>query len=194
MRPDSPALHAEQFHVPKQKCKEPRFAWWNSIESPRTLSQDEKNSDVTSGKQNSLVYHKSNWDEVHIPCIGSIAVPCSTSYRISGLTSFRNIQTSPPHLQWLECRLVFHLTRWRVVWVTCGLPRECRRSSPRLDTGSHISWHLARHVEFNSSKGDEAWLFLKIDRKPNITVPTRNGCLVVRLTSRRVRIVLRSLV
>ena len=33
--------------------------------------------------------------------------------------------------------------------------------------------HLERHTEFNASKGDDALLFLKMDRNPNITVPTR---------------------
>ena len=52
MRHDSPALQAEQFCFPKQTCEELRFAGLNSRESPQTLSQDEKNTDVTSGKQN----------------------------------------------------------------------------------------------------------------------------------------------
>ena len=33
--------------------------------------------------------------------------------------------------------------------------------------------HLERHTEFNASKGDDALLFLQIDRNPNITIPTR---------------------
>ena len=33
--------------------------------------------------------------------------------------------------------------------------------------------HLERHTEFNASKGDNALLFLRMDRNPNITVPTR---------------------
>ena len=49
MRPDSPALHAEQLRFPNQKHKEPQFAWLNSRETPTTLSQDEKNTDVTPG-------------------------------------------------------------------------------------------------------------------------------------------------
>ena len=41
-------------------------------------------------------------------------------------------------------------------------------------TGGIISLrHLERHTEFNASKGDDALLFLKLDRNPNITVPTR---------------------
>ena len=32
--------------------------------------------------------------------------------------------------------------------------------------------HLERHREFNASKGDYAVQFLKMDRNPNITVPT----------------------
>ena len=49
-------------------------------------------------------------------------------------------------------------------------------------------------AQFNVSKGDDACLFLKIDRNPNITVPTRKGRLVSLFTSRSVRIVLPSLV
>ena len=47
MRLDSPALHAEQSHIPNQTCKEPRFSWWNSTESPGTLSQNEMNTDAS---------------------------------------------------------------------------------------------------------------------------------------------------
>ena len=95
MRFDSPALHAEKFLVPNQTRKGPRFASWYTRESPRTLSQDEKNTDVNSGMQNSSVYLKSNRDEARFPFIGSIPIPCSTSYRTSGLTSFRKLQRFP---------------------------------------------------------------------------------------------------
>ena len=41
-------------------------------------------------------------------------------------------------------------------------------------TGGIISLgHLERHTEFTASIGDDAVLFLKMDRNPNITVPTR---------------------
>ena len=41
-------------------------------------------------------------------------------------------------------------------------------------TGGMISLlHLERPVEFKASKCDDALLFLKMDRNPNITVPTR---------------------
>ena len=95
MRLNSPALHAEQSRVTNQTCKQPRFAWWNTRESPRIVSQDEKKTDVTSGKQNCLVHPKSTRDEAHFAFIGSIAIPCSTSYRTSGLTSFRKLQRFP---------------------------------------------------------------------------------------------------
>ena len=55
-------------------------------------------------------------------------------------------------------------------------------------------WYLERHTEFKASKGDDAWLFLKIDRNPNIPVETRKGTLVSHLTSRSVCIILPSLV
>ena len=55
-------------------------------------------------------------------------------------------------------------------------------------------WYLKRHKEFKASKGDDAWLFLIIDRKTNITVETRKGRLVSHLTSRSVCIILPFLV
>ena len=42
--------------------------------------------------QNSSVYPKSTRDEAHFPFIGSIAIPCSTEYSTSGLTSLRKLQ------------------------------------------------------------------------------------------------------
>ena len=55
-------------------------------------------------------------------------------------------------------------------------------------------WHVERHTKFNASKGDDAWLFLKMDRNPNITVATRKWTTVSYLTSRSICIVLPSLV
>ena len=95
LRRESPALGAEQFYIPIQPCKEPQCACQNTRESTRKLSQDERNTAVTSGMQNSSVYPKSTRDEAHFPFIGSIAIPCSTSYSTSGLTSFRKLQRLP---------------------------------------------------------------------------------------------------
>ena len=64
----------------------------------------------------------------------------------------------------LKCpkfRLVFHLTRWRDVWIPCGDPRESHSSLPHLDRGNHITLIPRRHTEFKASKGDDAWLFWK---------------------------------
>ena len=55
-------------------------------------------------------------------------------------------------------------------------------------------WYLESHTECKASKDDDAWLFLKMDRNPNITVPTRKWALVSFLTSGSVHIVLPSLV
>ena len=55
-------------------------------------------------------------------------------------------------------------------------------------------WHIERWAEFIASKGDDAWLFVKIDRNTNITVPTNKGGLASRLTFSSVRTVLTSLV
>ena len=93
MRPISTALHAEQFRFPNQTRKKPRFACLNSRQYTRSLSQDEKNTDVTSETQNSSVFRKSNWDEANFPCIGSINILWSTSYRISVLTPFRKLKS-----------------------------------------------------------------------------------------------------
>ena len=95
MRLDSPALPADQNRIPNQTRKEPRFSYWNTRESPRTLSQYEMNTEVTSGMQKSSVYPKSTRDEPLFPFICSIASPCSRSYSTSGLTSLRKLQTFP---------------------------------------------------------------------------------------------------
>ena len=92
--------------------------------------------------------------------------------------------------QSLKFRLVFHLTRWRHVWITFGDPRESRSSPSHLDRGFRSLWPLERHMEWNASKADDAWLFLKINRKPNITVPTRKWTSVSCLTSRSIHIAL----
>ena len=62
---------------------------------PRSLSQEERNTDVTSGIQNSSLYPKAPRDEAHLPFIGSIAIPCSTAHITSGLTSLRKLQSFP---------------------------------------------------------------------------------------------------
>ena len=64
-----------------------------------------------------------------------------------------------------------------------------------IRTGGITSlWHLERHMQFNASKGDDTWFFLKMDRNPNNTVPTRKWTSVSCFTSRCVRIVLLSVV
>ena len=54
-------------------------------------------------------------------------------------------------------------------------------------------WQLERNTEFNASKGDDAWLLLKTNRNLNISVATRKGPWVSRLTLRGVPIALPSL-
>ena len=95
MRPEYPALGAEQYPVQNQTRKEPQCVGWNARESPRPLTQDEKNTAVTSGIQNSSVYPKSTRDEAHFLFIGFIDIPCSTSYRKSGFSSFRKPHRFP---------------------------------------------------------------------------------------------------
>ena len=67
---------------------------------------------------------------------------------------------------------------------------------PRLiwTGGPQIPWHLERPAGFKALKGEEAWLFLKIDRNPKISVETRKGSLVSQLTSRSLCIILPNLV
>ena len=55
-------------------------------------------------------------------------------------------------------------------------------------------WHIERCAEFIASKVDDAWLFVKIDKNTNITVPTNKGRVASRLTFSSVRTVLPSLV
>ena len=174
----------------------------------------------TSGMQNNSVYPKSTRNEAHFPFFGSIAIPCSTEYSTSGLTSLRKlprfsetpasslyeysfqhstskkvpcttyslkmradslslteevsqISTSTSSgvlpqqyvgerdsvlsvssgiyrerhdskeggisLQWLKFRFVFHVTKWRDVWIPCGDPRESHSSLRHLYRANHIT-------------------------------------------------------
>ena len=95
MRPYSPAMCPEQLRFPNQTCKKPWFAWLYPRESPTTLSEDKKKTEVTPGMQNCSVYPKSNGDEARFRCIGSITTPRSTSYRTSSLIPFRNLERFP---------------------------------------------------------------------------------------------------
>ena len=97
-------------------------------------------------------------------------------------------------LQWLKFRLVFHLRTWRDVWIPCGDPRESNSSPPHLDRGNHITLISREAHGIQTFKRWRAWLFLKMDRNPNITVPPRKWVLVSCLTSRSVLIVLPNLV
>ena len=97
-------------------------------------------------------------------------------------------------LQWLKFRLVFHLTWWWDVWIPCGCPNRAVVLHLIWIGGITSLWYLERHTEFKASKGVDAWLLLKMDRNPNITVPTRKWALVSCLTSRTVHIALPSLV
>ena len=122
MRPDFHALHAEQLRFNNQTHKDPRLAWLNSRESRTRLSQEEKNTDVSSGTQNWLVYPKSSQDEAHFPFIESIALSHSTSYKTSVLTSLQQSRDSLRHPSQVYRNINFRkATGWKtraphIVW------------------------------------------------------------------------------
>ena len=58
----------------------------------KTVTKRDEHS-CTSGMQNSSVYCKTTRDEAHFPFNSSTAIPCSTGYSTSGLTSLRKLQT-----------------------------------------------------------------------------------------------------
>ena len=62
---------------------------------PKNTVTSLKDTDVTAGLRNSSAYPKSTQDEAHFLCIGSRANSHSTSYTISGLASFRQLQRFP---------------------------------------------------------------------------------------------------
>ena len=97
-------------------------------------------------------------------------------------------------LQWLKFRLLLHITNEGM----SEFPVETIEKAIVLRLiwirGITLLWYLERHTEFKASNGEDAWIFLKMDRNPNITVPTRKWALVSCLTSWSVHIVLPSLV
>ena len=76
-------------------------------ESPRKLSEDERNTAVTSEMENSSVYPKSTRDEAHFLFTGSIDICCATSYRTSGLTSLGNYRDPLRHLSQVYMNINF---------------------------------------------------------------------------------------
>ena len=97
-------------------------------------------------------------------------------------------------LQCLKFRLVFHLKIWRHVWIPCGDPREIHSYLPHMDRGNHITLIPREAHGIQVFKTWRCLTFLKMDRNPNITLPTRKWAFVSCLTSRSIRIVLPSLV
>ena len=94
-RPDSTALCAEQFQIPKQTFKERWFAWWNSREFPRSPSQVSNDTDVTKGMCNCSVYPKSTWDAARLPFNGSREIARSQSHKTGGFSYYRQLQRFP---------------------------------------------------------------------------------------------------
>ena len=94
MRPDSPALGAEQFHVPNQR--EPHVRSLNlldgTLQSPREHPHMSRRTLMSPQEcEIALCSPKSTQNYDRFPCIGSRAIPCSPSYTTSGLTSFRQL-------------------------------------------------------------------------------------------------------
>ena len=103
MRRDSPALCAQEFRVPNQTRKEPRFLDGTPENPQEHCHKTRRTLTVTSGMQYRLVYPKSTQHEAHFPCIGSIANARSTSYTTSGLTSegkSRDALRQPSQIEW----------------------------------------------------------------------------------------------
>ena len=62
-------------------------------------------------------------------------------------------------LQWLKCRLIFHLTRWRDVWIPYGDPRESHSSQLLLDRGPHIHLRLREVRWVHAATRENSWDF-----------------------------------
>ena len=62
-------------------------------------------------------------------------------------------------LQCLKFRLVFHLTRWRDVWIPCGDHRESDSSPSHLESGNHITL-IPR--EAHGIQGFKRWWWLTL--------------------------------
>ena len=60
-------------------------------------------------------------------------------------------------LQWLKCRLIFHLTRWRDDRIPCGDSRVSHSPPPLLDRGPHI---LLTHREMRWVHWFKRWHWL----------------------------------
>ena len=136
MRHNSPALHAQQFHVPNTTRKETWFAWWNSRESPRTTSEVYNDSDVTKGMWNCSVKPKSFRDDPQLSCIGWSAIPFSPCYKTGGLSYFRQLQRLPDiHVSNPEEHQFMHRSSRKAPWRPYHLEKRAGSQDSIEDVG-----------------------------------------------------------
>ena len=199
MKPDSPALCPKQLCFPNQTCKGPQFGWLNYRDSNPYHSMIATH--IISGWEWFPVF---NWRDKPTFHKHLKRILPSEIGMWEGLCVF--------WLKWNEPRDA--LTQKKAGFPSSGLnagssfisqyegmtesPVETLENAivPHLfwTEGLTSLWHIKRCTEFSASKGDNAWLFVKIDRNTNKTVPTNKGGFASRLTSRSVLIVLPSLV
>ena len=95
MRPDSPAFHAEEFHVPIKDVSNIDFPD-GTEQNPQEHCHNNRRT-LMSPQECKIDWctPKSTQHEAHFPFIESIDISHYTSYTTSGLTSFTTIQRFP---------------------------------------------------------------------------------------------------
>ena len=159
MNRNSPLLAPEPSHVPNHTWQVAWLSLGNTRESLRRPFQVQRNTNfrtATRGKirapQIVSIWEVTPW----LLLKGYASFPQAPSEEASlNNRDVRGILTLLPQmewtprcpdfkeswisLQWIECRLVFHLTKWKDVWIPCGDLIERRRSLPHLDWRPHIA-------------------------------------------------------
>ena len=171
IKPNSPALVAEQFPFPHHTWKVAWLPLGNYRDSLRHKSQVYRNTNFSTGTRGKLhaPHIISRWELIiclwmkrwatfpQAPqeefslsnrCVrGTLCFLSQVEWTPRGLDS----KEGRISLQSLKFRLIFHLTRWWHVWIPCRDPRESCSSPSHLDRGLTSLWPLERHTEFNAS-------------------------------------------
>ena len=85
--------------------------------------------------------------------------PCVFRFKWNGPWDALTQKKSWISLQSLKCKLIFHITRWKDVWITCRDPTESPTSPPHGNKGTHIPLTPWEAREFQCFK---SWQCLKV--------------------------------
>ena len=159
MKPTSPSFAPSLSRVAQHTVQVAWLPWGIDRDSLRHPSQVDMNINISTATRGMLhaPHIIPRWEL--IPCLWlkiwanfppapQVELSLSNRYVTGTLCFLSQVECSAWDPDWIEgwislqrlkFRILFHLTRWRDVWIPCGDRRESRSSPPHLDRGNHIT-------------------------------------------------------